>query len=192
MIPSQSTPACDAAVAAAARAVPASAGVAVELGTWLGHTTAVISDANPDLEIHSFDRFRPNHTEVGKARAQGIELVHGVSCKPLVAAALRGRRLTLHEGMIEDTVWSGESIALYTDDACKMQREFDAAIRIFSPSWLAGLTRIVLLDFWWHLLFPEGEERFKRAYQKRWLKKHAGCFGVVSEQPMSLLYLGGL
>lgn len=191
-IPSQSQPACDAAVRAAASAVPASAGVAVELGCWLGHTTEVISEANPELEIHAFDKFIPNHTEVAKAAAQGVELVHGVSCRPWVARALEGRRVVLHEGQIERARWDGEPIALHVDDACKMQPEFDRAIATFSPSWLAGLTRVVLLDFWWHERYPEGPERERRAYQRRWVASHAECFSIVSTRPWVGLYLGGL
>lgn len=191
VIPSQSTAACDAAVALAAREAPPSAGVAVELGTWLGHTTRVIAEANPELEIHSFDRFRPNHTEVAKAHAAGVELAYGVSCLPWVRIALGGLRVTLHEGPIEHATWDGESIVLHVDDACKMQAEFDAAIRTFSPSWLPGLTRVVLLDYWWHELYPAGPERERRAYQKRWLAERAGCFEVESDRPMVLRYLGG-
>ncbi len=191
VIPSQSTPACDAAVSAAARDAPASAGVAVELGTWLGHTTRVIAEANPELEIHSFDRFRPNHTEVAKAAAQGVELAYGVSCLPWVRTALGGLHVTLHEGPIERAGWDGESIVLHVDDACKMRAEFDAALRTFSPCWLAGVTRVVLLDFWWHELYPAGPERERRRYQQQWLHAHEGCFEVESERPMVLRYLGG-
>jgi hypothetical protein len=183
LIPTQSTAACFAAVRTLALATEPTVGVAVELGAWLGAMTAAMAEANPELEIHAFDRFVVDDPRaIGKARRQGVTLELGQALAPLVRAALaRYPRVHLHPGEISEASWDGGPIALHVDDACKQPPAFAAALRTFAPSWVPRRTHVVLLDFY----FPGA------GCQRDWARAHRAKLKQVSEFPAVFRYFGG-
>ena len=182
-IPTQSTDACFAGVRTLALSTQPADGVAVELGAWLGAMTAAIAAANPELEVHAFDRFVVRDPrELGKAARQGGKLKMLQDLLPMVRASLaKYPRVHLHQGEIHRARWTGQPIALQVDDACKQPASFAAALRIFSPSWVARRTHVVLLDYY----YPPAK------CQRAWVQAHSSQLEQVSEYPAAFLYLGG-
>lgn len=189
-IPSQSSPACHAALRRHASALPAGCGV--ELGAWLGATTRVICEAAPQLELHSYDRWRATSLEAAKARAQGLALGAGADTLPIWRAHTAGLRAVAHRGDIRTATWIGAPITLHVDDACKTPALFEHALRIFARSWIAGVTVVALLDLWYYERFAPGANRERLRHQARFIEAHAVCFEWLCERPALLRYRGGL
>lgn len=182
MIPTQSTASCIAAARTLALCADPRAGVAVELGAWLGALTAEMASANHDLEIHCYDRFVVDDARaIPKARRQGVALTLGQDLLPRVRAALPDR-VHLHQGEIAQATWCGKPIVLHVDDACKQAGAWSAALRTFSPSWIPGVTALLLLDY-----------HFPRATRQRdWARAHSAHLEQLSEFPAAFRFLGGV
>ena len=181
----------------------------VELGAWLGAGTAQLAagvrDSGRNVWVHAFDRFEATASEVEKAREAGSRLeigqsTRGVVWKHLLAAGL-WPRVCLHSIDIRKAKWpspeitrpGGGAIALHVDDACKRGPAFLHALRTFGPSWIPGVTVVVLMDFW-YFETPGTDEGL--AFQYDWMGEHCECFEVLRARmpPTSAAafrYLGG-
>lgn len=152
----------------------------VELGAWLGAGTAQMAlGARPGVTIRVFDRFEASAGEVAKAAAHGVTLREGEDTRPHVIGALEaaGRgQATLHRGDIRKAVWLGEPIGLHVDDCCKRNYLFLPALRIFGPSWVPGVTVVVLMDFWY---FERPGVDVALRFQYEWLGEHRECFEEI-------------
>jgi hypothetical protein len=190
-IPTQCDAEAHATVAALARATDPHDGVCVELGCWLGALTDTIVRANPDLCVHAFDRFIVNDArEVPKARKHGGSLHVGQDRLPLFQARFVDYRVHAWRGEITEARWRQGPIALHIDDACKLQPAFDYAIRQFSPAWVPGVTRVVLLDYHYYTRFT-GRRRDQLMHQRRWSERYAAQLNLVHDVPRVYRYLGG-
>lgn len=136
----------------AARAVPNGTAI-VELGSWLGAGTAQLAmgargHATPPA-IHVYDKFRATEGEVAKAARFGLTLKQGQNTLPIVRGHLApfGVDVTLHRGSLWDADWTGGPIGLHVDDAAKTRDIFLHVLRTFGPSWVPGVTVVVLMDF---------------------------------------------
>jgi hypothetical protein len=150
-----------------------------------------VCEANPGLHVHSYDRFFASGKEPAKAGAFGVTLAARQNTLPTFKANTKGLRVTAYRGRIEQAAWCGEPIAMHIDDACKRREAFDASMATFAPSWVAGLTLVVLLDYHYWKRFL-GYQRKALQYQKTWVEARSKCFEKVSHQPAVFRYLGGL
>lgn len=128
----------------------------VELGTWLGAGTAQLAlgaaGRRTPMAIHSYDAFRVNKTDLAWAEKQHLGLTLGQDTRPMVAASLEpfGQDVRLHAGSILEQSWSAGPIGLFVDDMTKSAVPFHHALTTFGPSWVPGVTSLVLMDyFYW-------------------------------------------
>ena len=166
-----------------AAAVPAGH-VIVELGCWLGAGTAQMAlgvrDSGRAVEIHAFDHFEATASEVRKAHDAGVSLRSGESTLHRVGASLRslGVPVVGHKGDIRDARWTPpKPIGLYVDDACKREPAFLHALRTFGPSWVPGVTVVVLMDFWY---FEQRQGDAGLRFQYEWMRGHLSAFAPVA------------
>jgi hypothetical protein len=158
----------------------------VELGTWLGAGTAQlaigVSDRPVPVTIHSYDEFRVNRTDYAWAGIHHPELGLGLGqdTRAMVAAALApfGQDVRLHAGSILEKRWTGGPIGLFVDDLTKTPIPFHHALVTFGPSWVPGVTALVLMDyFYW-----KKAERWRRdtlRVQTIFIEAHASHFEPI-------------
>lgn len=126
----------------------------VEVGSWLGGITAYLAlgvlDTGRKLNIHVYDRFTASCSEVNKALKFGLTIHEGQDTQPVHASYLKpfGVPITYHQGNIRNSLWTGEPIGIYVDDACKRKPEFDHVRKHFFPSIVSGGI-LVLMDYYY-------------------------------------------
>lgn len=139
----------------AAREAPAGTAI-VEVGSWLGAGTAQLvlgvreRGAEGSVPIHCFDRWEASKAEVMKAGDRGLAgLEPGQDTLPWVIEALRpfGVPISFVKGDIADVRWDGTPISVYVDDAAKSSKKFYRMLKTFGPSWIPGVTLLVLMDY---------------------------------------------
>ena len=154
----------------------------VEVGCWLGAGTyhlarGALHTHNPAVEVHCYDRWTANEQEIEKARKFGVELRLGEDTLPRVQKTLSSlaARVYYHKGDIREAQWDGRPIALYVDDATKVDSLWRHAMKTFRPSFILG-AHLVLMDY--HF-----DEKAGPAYaaQKRYMAQHSE-FRLVQER----------
>lgn len=157
----------------------------VEVGAWLGAGTAQLAlgahDRQDPLPIHVYDRFEASRSEITKAAAYGIRLERRQDTRSVVEELLGplGARCRLHRGSITDIVWDGGPIGLYVDDAAKRPPAFHHVLTAFGPSWVPGVTVLVLMDYHYWKKFPPGPEADELRVQTEFVEAHAHAFAPI-------------
>ncbi len=127
-------------------------GEVVEVGSWLGsscaHLALGLSESRAQAWIHCYDRFQSNESECDKARAQGVPLSPGQDTIQVFLDNVLPiyPRIRAHKTDLLETRWDGTPIEIYVDDAAKRQRHFVHVMKTFGPSFIPGLTTVVLMD----------------------------------------------
>lgn len=175
----------------AAAAVPEGCCI-VEVGAWLGAGTAQLAiganDAASAPRIHVFDRFKATKSEVLKAKKVGVDLKRGQSTLPLVKKNLAGfgARIELNQCSVEDIVWQHGPIGLYVDDAAKVPHTFFHALREFGPSWVPGVTTLILMDYGYWKNFGDDPKRAKELrVQHDFVTAHPDVFTIMDGGPVA-------
>ena len=164
-------------------------GVAVELGSWLGATAAVLGqglkEAGYDKPIYCYDRWTANHEEVEKARLQGVKIKEGQNLLPLFLDNVLPHYGDIYavRGSITDTLkWHGEPIEFCILDAPKRNPTFSYAIRELSPYWIQGTTILGLLDIYFYR--EKGcKKREACMVQERFIKENINSFSMLAQWP---------
>jgi hypothetical protein len=166
-----------------AREAPADTAI-VEVGSWLGAGTAQLAvgirerGKDQSVKIYTHDRWTASESEVEKAANQtGLQLSRGQDTLPWVTAALApfGVKIAFTKGDISAITWNSGSISVYVDDAAKTPRNFFHILRTFGPSWIPGVTVLVLMDyFYWE---KSGSENHK--CQKYFIEAHSENFARI-------------
>jgi hypothetical protein len=168
-------------------------GAVVECGPWLGASTAVIADhlPNPATPIHGFDYFKARPGEVVKAAAQGLTLTVGQDTTPIFRRHVGDHpNVVAHKGSILKATWDGQPIELYVDDASKVAPVFHHAMRTFGPSFIPGVTKLVLLDFNW--LDEHFSHKSIYQYQHAFMERYSAHFQRLRDDPATWLYVAAL
>ncbi len=176
----------------------------VELGTWLGATTASIalalSIAEMNNPIYSYDRFIVKGRQPEKAGNEGWWLYEGQDVLPRVKSVFSYFPVLIEfiKGNILDIKYSGEKIGLYIDDAAKAKKNFDHALKTFAPYFIPGETICFFMDY--YLWQKTGEEDHK--YQYNFMQAHKENFQHIEDIDTSyqgvketgaiFRYMGGL
>ncbi len=156
-------------------------GVVVECGCWLGASAAAValglSRAGYDRPLYCFDRWTAVPTEVAKASARGIDVVDGQNLEPIFRSHVEPfyPQIETNRGKIEKATWNGAPIELFLIDAAKREPRFLKTMRIFGPSFIPGVTKIVFLDFDYYKRF-EGEDRESFQCQQRLVESQPDSF----------------
>ncbi len=171
----------------------------VELGTWLGAGTRQLAlgaqQWRKDIEIHTYDWFIIRGNEVAKAWKFGVRVYDGQDSLPLVKENLKDIKVPIfyHKGEITKAPWTGRPISVYVDDACKYEKTFIPALKIFSPHWIPGKTVVVFMDYYFHLWRP-GDPGLH--FQHQFVEAHPESFKHIGDCKdycvAYFLYTGGL
>ncbi len=166
-------------------------GLAVELGCWLGYSCACMAKglvaAGYDREIHCYDHWRASREEVRHAKQRaGLKLKRKQDLTPVFLEFVTPvyERLVPHRCRVADARWDGEPIELFVLDAAKRNPDFATVLRAFGPSWIPGVTSVLLLDLYHYRQSehtPERRELFR--VQKRFLERYADCFEPIPSEP---------
>lgn len=128
-------------------------GDVVEVGSWLGsscaHVALGLRDAGSKAQIHCFDRFHASDPECVKAANFGVELTPAQDTEPVFHKHVDWiyPRIRSHKIDVRDIAWDGGPIEIYVDDAAKQRRNFVHVMKTFGPSFVPGVTTLVLMDF---------------------------------------------
>lgn len=150
-----------------ARIAPSNTAI-VEVGSWLGAGTAQLAlglrerGADQSVAICTYDRWVATKPEIEKARQKAnIRFSPNQDTLPWVMQALHpfGVGIKFIKGDILAADWAGGPISVYIDDAAKQPARFFHVLRTFGPSWIPGVTMLVLMDF--HYWEKTGSEEHK-------------------------------
>ncbi|MCC6947655.1 MAG: hypothetical protein IT539_07800 [Bradyrhizobiaceae bacterium] len=158
----------------------------VEVGSWLGAGTAQLAigvrerGADQSVTIHTYDRWIATGGEIEKAlRKSGLVLSKNQDTLPWVMEKLRpfGARIKFVKRDIAAIDWSGGAISVYVDDASKTPAKFHHVLRTFGPSWIPGITVLVLMDYYyWEKTGSEGHK-----CQKYFIEAHRKHFTHIDD-----------
>lgn len=165
-----------------ARLAPAGTAI-VEVGAWMGAGTAQLAlgilerDSPGEVSLHVFDRWRASKSERRKAARDRVTLAAGEDLLAIVRRTLQplGLPIEYRQGELRDMSWNGPAISVYVDDAAKQPVEFLHVLRTFAPSWRAGSTTLVLMDFNHWRKIPWSRRWFYRT-QDIIIRSHPECF----------------
>ena len=133
-------------------------GVAMEVGCWLGATSAALLeglvDVGYDRTFWAFDRWRANESEVMKAAEQGVEIYHGQDLGPLyrenVAPIYSGIRQVKGRVPWKFDSYNGDPIEVCLFDAPKRNPVFKECIQFCGPHFIPGVTVLGLMDYYFY------------------------------------------
>ena len=147
-------------------------GVAMEVGCWLGATSAPLLeglvDAGYDRTFWAFDRWRANDSEVVKAAEQGVEIHLGQDIAPLYQDNVKPIYKGIHQvkGPVPHrfSSYTGDLIELCMFDAPKKNPVFRECIEFVGQYFIPGVTVLGLMDYYFY--------RSRRDVQKKddWVK----------------------
>lgn len=163
-----------------------SGGRIVEVGSWLGAGTAQLALGarrmdNPPT-IHCYDYWTASEQEVQKAGNLGVTLAIGQDTLPLVRARIEALadNVVFHKGSISGITWNAGEIALYVDDAAKQPRDFHHVLTTFGPSWVPGVTVLVLMDYYfWKKKHGHAAAVYK--CQQKFIEAHPAHFRTLPD-----------
>ena len=164
-------------------AVDAPAGTSlVEVGCWLGAGTAQLALGIRDrsggpVDLHCYDRWEANASEVAKAARWGVELSAGMDTLPHTRRALEPFDVAVefHKGDIMAVQWNRGPISVYVDDAAKKWQAFYHVLFTFGPHWIPGETVVVLMDY---NLWQSTDDARHRC-QKEFIESNHDCFAPI-------------
>jgi hypothetical protein len=123
----------------------------VEVGTWLGGSTACLAagmeKSVPAKKLHSYDNFV--WITGYNARALGLKLKEGDDFHPYFRKFVDARVSNVEstKAEIKDIVWKGGPIEVLFLDAPKNKEDMLHCIDIFFPSLIPGKSTVVFQDF---------------------------------------------
>ena len=126
-------------------------GSVVEVGSWLGSSCAYVSlglkDAGSAAPVHCFDRFTYLGEKAELVGHLGLELNQDLV--PVFQSYVLPvySNIHAHKTDILDIRWDGSPVEIYIDDASKKKAQFLHVLKTFGPSFIPGVTTMVLMDF---------------------------------------------
>jgi len=134
-------------------------GVAMEVGCWLGATSAALLDglveAGYDKRFWAFDRWRANESEIRKAKEHGVDLLMDQNLLPLYLKNTVPiyQDINMIAGRIPETfrAYDGAPIEVCVFDAPKRNPTFRKSIQFVEPHFIPGVTVLGLMDFYFYL-----------------------------------------
>ena len=122
------------------------AGNIVELGVWLGASTAALSAGLDGQTIHCFDQFDWEELDNWKS---GIHLSEGDDFSGIFLDNMKrvGANVRVTRANLYDFTWTDGDIDLIVIDLGKYANELAYALMVFGPRFVPGKTIIVLQDY---------------------------------------------
>jgi hypothetical protein len=148
----------------------------VEMGSWLGCSTAFLLLGAEGKIVHSFDRFSALKSETEKASRFGVKIKVNQDTLPIVKENLKDfpENIVFHKGGIETAKWNRTKIGLYVDDANKSSEMWNHVLRNFIPFVPVGC-KLILMDYWFFKLSKQEKHRV----QYDFMQAHKDYFRFV-------------
>ncbi len=134
------------------------AGVAMEVGSWLGATSAALLDGlvevGYDRLFWAFDRWRANESEIRKAAEHDVVLHMQEDLRPHYKRNVSP--IYSHLQMIKGKIphrfhaYIGDPIEVCLFDAPKRNPVFANSIRFMEPYFIPGVTVLGLMDYYFY------------------------------------------
>lgn len=162
-------------------------GAVVECGSWLGGSIApvarALAEANSQIEIHCYDRWKADSVEVSKAAEQGVTITEGEDTLPLFKQYVDDiyPNIIPHKTDLLEATWSGEKISLFIDDASKDPRVFKSVLNMFGPHFVPGETIVLLMDYRIHNKTTSVVNRKLRRCQKDFIEANSDSFEQIAD-----------
>jgi len=141
-----------------ARDVPKDTAI-VEFGAWLGAGTVPLARGAKasGAVVHCYDRWMANAEQVEIAERFGVRLKEGESILPHFVENVSRVEADVrpHPGDLSFISWQYGPIGLYVDDASKSR--WARAWGVFGKAFVAGVTRLVMMDFTFPSAKPQRE-----------------------------------
>ena len=165
-------------------------GVAMELGCWLGASSAALLEglnkAGYDKPFYAFDKWTANEQQVQqgkgivKRRGQILKRNYYRNIKPLCSD-----RLLTYKGMLPDTIKTADLsevlIEILVLDAPKIEPVYTACIRALYEHWIPGVTILCLLDYNFYQR-KEGVQRERLLAPVNFMIRNEGCFSLIHQK----------
>lgn len=163
-------------------------GVAMELGSWLGATSAPLlrglMKAGYDRPFWAFDRWWANEQQITKALKQGVTLTRGQNTMKLylenvlpIYKNIVAVRSVIPGGL---TSYSGDPIEILILDAPKRNPVFKGCMEYLLPHCIPGVTIIGLLDYhFWRQ--RTGEQRKALKAPVLFMEKYKDNFSFLQD-----------
>jgi len=170
------------------------AGVAMEVGCWLGASSAALLDglvkAGYDKTFWAFDRWCANSSEVRQAAENEVRIHEKQDLRPLYAENVSSIYPHLHmsKGKIpmKFQAYTGEPIEICLFDAPKRNPVFDDSIRFCEPYFIPGVTVLGLMDYYFYKRRQETQKKtewVKFLAPVNFIEKHPENFTLMKEFP---------
>lgn len=122
----------------------------VEVGSWMGASAQFLAEAAGYMtELHLYDRWRANSSEVMKLKGWGVEAQIGEDLLPFCKKNVEGygTPVHFHRGDIREAKYNGKMpIGLYVDDASK--NNLEKVLKNFEPYFVPGCV-LILCDYFY-------------------------------------------
>ena len=143
------------------------AGVAMEVGCWLGATSAALLDglveSGYDKLYWAFDRWTANDAEVQKAHDHNVELKIGQNLLPVFLENTKSiyPKIQGIKGLVPPVLnmFSAEPIEICLLDAPKKNPVFSDTIQKLIPYFIPGVTVLGLLDYYFYLRRKDNQQK---------------------------------
>jgi len=167
-------------------------GVAMEVGCWLGATSAALLDglveAGYDKLYWAFDKWRSNEAEVQKAYDQKVLLGISQDLLPIFLKNTKSIYPKVHavQGIIPPilNMFNLTPIEICLFDAPKSNPVFSDSIHKLLPYFIPGVTVLGLLDYYFYL--RRKEDQLKKDWEKflvpvQFIEEHRDNFTVLRD-----------
>ena len=130
-------------------------GEIVELGTWLGKSSAYLGaglrDSGKSVALNCYDLYlwNRNFNAHHLVRQSGLYLDHGADFQPYFEKNVRQvyTNLKVNKVSLERIKWTGGAIEILFVDAPKSQKTICAVLEIFGEHLIPGVSIVVMQDF---------------------------------------------
>jgi len=168
-------------------------GVAVEVGCWLGATSAPLLrglvKAGYNKPFWAFDKWCANESEVVKSFNQGLSISLGQNLQPLYLSNVQSIYANVRSirGRVPNTLkfFHRSPVEFCMFDAPKREPVFSAAVKAFVPLFIPGVTVFGLLDYYFYVRRREmGYSDWEQFLAPvKFVKKHTDSFTLLREFP---------
>jgi len=142
-------------------------GSAVEVGCWLGATSAALMEglveAGYDKPFWAFDRWMANEAEVIKAAQQGVQIHEGQDLKPVylknVLPYYRDVKPVQGKAPQQLFQYKGGPIEFCMFDAPKRNPVFRRSVGAVLPYFIPGVTVFGLMDYYFYRSRRDGQQK---------------------------------
>lgn len=140
-------------------------GEMVEVGTWLGGSTACLASGLTDRNSQQLLTCYDNYiwTKSYESKAGGLRLQDGADFQPVFNKLINQRfnNVRSFKSCLSEICWTGKPIEILFLDAPKNKEDMINAVKIFFPVLIPGVSTIIFQDFFYAPAYEVAATVFK-------------------------------